>query len=205
MWRSALKIFSFASIGVTIYGCLYRPQNYVPGTKYPTLLSVYGGPKSQLVSNDYKFPRLMRQFMTVQFGFAVLIVDGRGSSDRGLEFESYIYRRLGTVELKDQLEAIDWVAREKIGAQPTSAGELVSVIDINRVAINGWSYGGYLSLMGLAQFPEKFKLAIAGAPVTRWELYDSAYTERYLGHIEENPEGYLRGSVMNYVFKFPEQ
>lgn len=147
----------------------------------------------------------MRQFMTVQFGFAVLIVDGRGSSDRGLEFESYIYRRLGTVELKDQLEAIDWVAREKIGAQPTSAGELVSVIDINRVAINGWSYGGYLSLMGLAQFPEKFKLAIAGAPVTRWELYDSAYTERYLGHIEENPEGYLRGSVMNYVFKFPEQ
>ncbi|KAI9277681.1 hypothetical protein BC943DRAFT_332572 [Umbelopsis sp. AD052] len=200
------QIFNFInSEGVTIYGCLYKPHNYVPGTKYPTLLSVYGGPKSQLVSNDYKFPRLMRQFMTVQFGFAVLIVDGRGSSDRGLEFESYIYRRLGTVELNDQLEAIDYVAREKIGAQPTPAGELVSVIDINRVAINGWSYGGYLSLMGLAQFPEIFKLAIAGAPVTRWELYDSAYTERYLGHIEENPEGYLRGSVMNYVFQFPEK
>jgi dipeptidyl aminopeptidase/acylaminoacyl peptidase len=143
--------------------------------------------------------------MAVHFGYAVLIVDGRGSSDRGLDFESYIYRRLGTVELQDQLNAIDYVVREKIGSEASPTGELVSVIDVDRIAINGWSYGGYLSLMGLAQYPDVFKLAIAGAPVTRWELYDSAYTERYLGHIEEHPEGYKRGSVINYVHNFPDR
>ncbi|CAM0135085.1 unnamed protein product [Umbelopsis sp. WA50703] len=199
------QIFNFVnSDGVVIYGCLYKPRNYVPGTQYPTLLSIYGGPKSQLVSNDYKFPRLMRQFMAVQFGFAVVIVDGRGSSDRGLEFEAHIYKRMGTAELQDQLEALDYVVREKIGAEPSSSGSLVSLVDANRVAINGWSYGGYLSLMGLAQYPDKFKVAIAGAPVTRWELYDSAYTERYLGHIDSNPEVYNQGSVLRRVPSFPD-
>ncbi|KAG2186102.1 hypothetical protein INT43_002540 [Umbelopsis isabellina] len=199
------QIFNFVnSDGVVIYGCLYKPRNYIPGTRYPTLLSIYGGPKSQLVTNDYKFPRLMRQFMAVEFGFAVVIVDGRGSSDRGLEFEAHIYRRMGTVELQDQIEALDYVMREKIGAEPSSSGELVSIVDSDRVAINGWSYGGYLSLMGLAQYPDKFKLAIAGAPVTRWELYDSAYTERYLGHAHSNPEVYNQGSVLRRVRNFPD-
>lgn len=78
-------------------------------------------------------------------------------------------------------------------------------IDLNRVAIHGWSYGGYLSLMGLVQYPDLFKVAIAGAPVTSWELYDTGYTERYMDVPENNPQGYVSGSVLSYVHKFPNE
>ncbi|CAG8547105.1 8887_t:CDS:10 [Funneliformis caledonium] len=178
--------------GVKIYGCLYRPENYVPGKKYPTLLSIYGGPKSQMVTNDYKYPRLLRLFLAIRLGFAVVLIDGRGSSDRGLAFESFLKGRMGTVEIEDQIAGLNYLATKNMG------------IDLERVAITGWSYGGYLSLMALAQYPHVFKLAIAGAPVTQWELYDTAYTERYMGLPSENPEGYRNGSVLTWADKFPD-
>ena len=78
-------------------------------------------------------------------------------------------------------------------------------VDLERVAITGWSYGGYLSLMALAQYPHIFKLSIAGAPVTQWELYDTAYTERYMGLPSENQEGYRKGSVLTWADKFPDR
>lgn len=99
----------------------------------------------------------------------------------------------GTVELHDQVEVLQWVA------------ETMSCIDLSRVAIHGWSYGGYLSLLGLAQYPHVFKVAIAGAPVTSWNLYDTGYTERYLGQPQTNQIGYKNGSVLSYVNQFPDQ
>ncbi|PKC13325.1 hypothetical protein RhiirA5_372331 [Rhizophagus irregularis] len=178
--------------GVKIYGCIYRPENYVSGKKYPTLLSIYGGPKSQMVTNDYKYPRFLRLFLATRLGFTVVLIDGRGSSDRGVTFESYLKGRMGTVELEDQIAGLNYLASKKMG------------VDLDRVAITGWSYGGYLSLMALAQYPRIFKLAIAGAPVTQWELYDTAYTERYMGLPSENQEGYRKGSVLNWADKFPD-
>ena len=165
---------------------------------------IYGGPKSQLVSNDFRLPRLQRYLMSVYFGFAVVVIDGRGSSDRGLQFESHLKYRLGSVEIEDQIAGLQYVCDAKIGAEPTHDGTLTSVVDIHRVAINGWSYGGYLSLMGLAQRPDIFKIAIAGAPVTDWKLYDSAYTERYMGTPMSNPAGYQAGSVVNMANQFPD-
>lgn len=200
------EIFSFInSDGIRLYGYLYKPRYYEPGTSYPTILYIYGGPKTQMVTNDFRLARLQRYLMSVHFGFAVVVIDGRGSSDRGLAFESHIHRRLGTVEMNDQIEGLLHVHDAKVGAEATLDGRVVSVIDLDRVGITGWSYGGYLSLMGLAQRPDVFKMAIAGAPVTQWELYDSAYTERYLGLPETNRDGYKAGSVLHWVDRFPDR
>lgn len=158
-----------------------------------------------MVTNDYKLPRLQRYLMSVYFGFAVVVIDGRGSSDRGLEFESYIKDRLGLVEIEDQIAGLQHIYDAKIGAEPTTDNRLESVIDMTRVAITGWSYGGYLSLMGLAQRPDIFKIAIAGAPVTQWELYDSAYTERYMGLPSTNSKAYNDSSVLSWVERFPDR
>ncbi|KAI9006525.1 dipeptidyl peptidase IV N-terminal region-domain-containing protein [Phycomyces nitens] len=199
------KVFEFLSHdGVKLYGCLYKPLHYTAGTSFRTVLHIYGGPKSQMVTNDFRFPRLLRYLMSVYFGFAVVIIDGRGSCDRGLAFEAGIKNRLGTIELMDQIDGLNFLANTKFGAEPTPDGNTVSVIDMSRIAITGWSYGGYLSLMGLAKHPSIFKLAIAGAPVTQWELYDSAYTERYIGLPSENPSAYSIGSILNKVERFPD-
>ncbi|RCH92005.1 dipeptidylpeptidase, partial [Rhizopus stolonifer] len=198
------EMFSFTTLdGTPLYGCLYKPRYYEPGKSYPTLLHIYGGPKTQLVLNEFKFPRLMRYLMSVYFNFAVVIIDSRGSSDRGLQFESHLQQRLGRVELKDQIEGLEFLHNTQFGAIQQEGEPLRPVIDMNRVAITGWSYGGYLSLMGLAQYPDVFKMAIAGAPVTQWELYDAAYTERYMGLPAENKEDYLHSSVLNYLDQFP--
>lgn len=198
------EIFSFTtSDGIVLYGCLYKPKSYQPNQSYPTILHIYGGPKTQLVMNEFKFPRLMRYLMSVYFGFAVVIIDSRGSSDRGLQFESYIQYNLGTVELRDQMEGLQYLNDTRFGSSE-GGSERKSVIDLKRVAITGWSYGGYLSLMALAQYPEFFKMAIAGAPVTQWELYDAAYTERYMGLPQAYPQAYLKSSILTHVDKFPD-
>ncbi|XP_015598868.1 dipeptidyl peptidase 9 isoform X2 [Cephus cinctus] len=179
--------------GDTIYSMIFKPHNYQPGNKYPTILNVYGGPAVQLVSNTFKGMRHLRMHMLAAQGYCVVLIDSRGSQHRGLMFESHLRRRMGTVELNDQVEVLRWLS------------ETTGYIDINRVALHGWSYGGYLSLMGLIQYPDVFKLAIAGAPVTSWNFYDTGYTERYMDLPQNNPRGYVNGSVLSYISKFPDE
>lgn len=126
-------------------------------------------------------------------GYCVVAIDSRGSQHRGLRFESHLKGRMGTVELSDQVEMLQWLA------------ENLGYIDMDRVAIHGWSYGGYLTLMGLAQYPHIFKIAVAGAPVTSWTLYDTGYTERYMDLPQHNAVGYKAGSILNYVSQFPDE
>jgi dipeptidyl-peptidase 9 len=126
---------------------------------YPTILNVYGGPEVQTVSNSFKGMRQLRMHMLASQGYCVICIDSRGSRHRGVQFESHLRRRLGTVELADQVEVFRILAKQ------------LGFIDLNRVAIHGWSYGGYLSLMALVQFPELFKVAIAGAP-GKEEVFD---------------------------------
>lgn len=172
---------------------IFRPHSYRHGQKYPTVLNIYGGPEVQLVTNTFKGLRQLRLHMLAALGYCVLTIDSRGSQNRGVNFESHIKGRLGTVELHDQVEVLQWVA------------ETFGCIDLSRVAIHGWSYGGYLSLLGLAQYPHVFKVAIAGAPVTSWNLYDTGYTERYLGQPQTNQIGYKNGCVLSYINQFPDQ
>ncbi|KAF9126930.1 dipeptidylpeptidase [Mortierella sp. 14UC] len=189
------EFFTFmSSDNVQLHGCLYRPANYTAGQKYPTLVSIYGGPRSQMVTNEYKLPKFLRVFLATRLGYAVVMVDGRGSNDRGVEFEGRLRYRMGQIEIQDQVEGLQFLAKPENGG----------LVDIDRVAISGWSYGGYLTLMALAQYPQIFKIAIAGAPVTQWELYNTAYTERYMGLIQENKEGYDKSNLLNWVDRFPD-
>lgn len=137
--------------------------------------------------------RQLRMHMLASQGYCVICVDSRGSRHRGVRFESHIWRRMGRVELADQVEVLQKLANE------------LDFIDMERIAIHGWSYGGYLSLMGLIQYPNVFKVSIAGAPVTNWELYDTGYTERYMDLPDENKQGYSAGSVLSYIHQFPDE
>lgn len=181
------------SNGEIIYAMVFKPHNFTTGVKYPTVLNVYGGPDVQTVSNTFKGMRQLRMHMLAAQGYCVISVDSRGSRHRGVNFESHIRGRMGTVELADQVEVLKTLDNQ------------LGFIDMSRVAIHGWSYGGYLSLMGLIQYPEIFKLSIAGAPVTNWEYYDTGYTERYMDLPENNKQGYSAGSVLSYIHKFPEE
>jgi dipeptidyl-peptidase-4 len=162
---------------------LLYPTGHEPGTKVPVLLDPYGGPHAQRVlysRNAY----LGAQWLADQ-GFAVLIADGRGTPGRGSEWEREIAFDFAGVTLDDQVDALHAVAAE----HPD--------LDLSTVAIRGWSYGGYLSALAVLRRPDVFHAAIAGAPVTEWRLYDTHYTERYLGHPDERPDVYDQNSLIN--------
>ena len=179
--------------GHKLYGMIYKPHNHVPGVRYPVVLNVYGGPELQLVSNSFKGLRELRSHLLASQGYAVVCVDNRGSLHRGAAWEAWLRGRLGQVELTDQVEVLHWLS------------SVTGYLDLSRVAIHGWSYGGYLSLMGLVQYPSEFKLAVAGAPITSWQLYDTGYTERYLDRPSSKPNGYKLGSILNFVGQLPDE
>ncbi|MFC7614004.1 alpha/beta fold hydrolase [Actinokineospora soli] len=163
---------------------LLYPTGHVPGSrKLPVLMDPYGGPHAQRVlstRNAYLTP----QWLADQ-GFAVIVADGRGTPGRGPAWERAIANDFAGATLADQVDALHAIAKE----HPD--------LDLDKVAIRGWSYGGYLSALAVLRAPEVFHAAIAGAPVTDWRLYDTHYTERYLGHPDEQPEVYDRNSLID--------
>lgn len=188
------QLFSFnTEDGCLLYGMIYYPNDFKPGQRYPTVLYIYGGPHVQLVSNSYKQVKFMRLNILSLLGYCVVVIDSRGSDYRGLKFESHIKHKMGQVEIDDQVQGLIYAA------------DTFKCIDLTRVGIFGWSYGGYMSLMGLAQRPDIFKVAVSGAPVTDWTLYDSGYTERYMGLPNEQKEAYLNGSVITRAKSFPNE
>ncbi|KAE8618444.1 hypothetical protein XENTR_v10009385 [Xenopus tropicalis] len=190
----APEIFSFPSrTGFTLYGMMYRPHQLQPGKKYPTVLFIYGGPQVQLVNNRFKGVKYFRLNTLASLGYVVVVIDNRGSCHRGLKFEGAFKYKMGQVEIDDQVEGLQYLAAKH------------SFIDLDRVGVHGWSYGGYLSLMALIQRPDIFRVAIAGAPVTLWIFYDTGYTERYMGHPDQNEHGYYLGSVAMQAEKFPSE
>jgi dipeptidyl-peptidase-4 len=150
------------------------------------IVSVYGGPGPQMVSDSWAQTVDLRAQMLAQQGFVVLKVDNRGSARRGLAFEAPIARRLGQIEVRDQVEGVRWL-------------ETLGFADVSRVGIYGWSYGGYMTMMALATAPDVFKAGVAGAPVTFWEGYDTAYTEKYMGTPQDNAEWYRLGSPLTHI------
>ncbi|HEX4901580.1 MAG TPA: DPP IV N-terminal domain-containing protein [Acidimicrobiales bacterium] len=172
-----------ATDGTELHAGVHLPDGDGP---FPLVLYVYGGPHAQLVTRGWGPTVSMRAQLLRQEGFAVAVVDGRGSWDRGLAFEGTLRHRLGTVEVDDQVALV-----EALIADGTA--------DPDRVGVYGWSYGGYLSALCLARRPDVFRAACAGAPVTSWDGYDTHYTERYLGTPQSNPDGYRDASVLTHV------
>ncbi|MGN6674380.1 MAG: DPP IV N-terminal domain-containing protein [Thermomicrobiales bacterium] len=175
-----------AGDGTALYGAVYRPPaRYGPGP-FPAIVSVYGGPHAQRVTNGWNMTVSMREQYLREQGFLVFVLDNRGSARRGLAFEGAIRHQLGRIEVADQVTGVRWLVKR-------------SLADPARVGVYGWSYGGYMALMCLATAPETFRVAVAGAPVTHWDGYDTHYTERYMGAPAENTAGYTASSVMAHV------
>ena len=173
-----------AEDGSDLYYSIQTPPDFDPSKKYPVILYVYGGPGAQVVTRNWE--SLTDQYYTRQ-GYIVWRLDNRGTPNRGKAFEDVIYRQMGIPEVRDQLVGVEHL-------------KSLPFVDADRIAIHGWSYGGYMTLMTILQAPEHtFAAAFAGAPVTDWALYDTFYTERYMDTPEDNPEGYEKSSVFYHL------
>lgn len=153
---------------------------------FPAIVSVYGGPHVQRVSDNWALSADMRAQRMTQQGIVVVKCDNRGSYRRGVEFEGALKHDMGRIEVQDQVTVVEYLVR-------------LGLVDASRVGMFGWSYGGYMSAMSLCRAPETFCCAVAGAPVTSWDGYDTHYTERYMGLPQNNSEGYSSSSVMTHV------
>ncbi|MFQ5635050.1 MAG: alpha/beta fold hydrolase [Gammaproteobacteria bacterium] len=179
-----------ASDGQTLYYQLVKPRDAAPGMRYPVIVDVYGGPRSQKVrrawgSSARSNTGFFQQFLA-QHGYVVFTLDNRGTGYRGVEFETALHRRMATVEVEDQVAGVEYLRS-------------LPFVDPERIGIFGWSYGGYMALMCVMQAPDAFAAAVAGAPVTDWRLYDTHYTERYMGTPQHNASGYAAANVLTHA------
>ncbi len=170
--------------GVMLEAALLGPRVLQPGKKHPAIVMVYGGPGAQTVFDSWS-PRLLWQHLADR-GFFVLQVDNRGSGGRGPAFATQVHRRLGELELADQLAGADYLAA-------------LSEVDPTRIGIYGHSYGGFMAALAMLKAPGRFAVGIAGSPVTDWRLYDSGYTERFMETPEKNPEGYAASTLSHFA------
>lgn len=173
--------------GTELYCRMYYPVNFDEKEKYPVIVYVYGGPHSQGVENTffYGYSRSWFRLMAQQ-GYIIFSVDNRGTEDRGLEFEQATFRKLGTVELQDQMEGVRYLLS-------------LPYVDRERLGVHGWSYGGFMATTLMLRSGGLFKVGVAGGAVIDWKLYEAMYTERYMDTPETNPEGYEESNLLNYV------
>nr|WP_315259148.1 S9 family peptidase [uncultured Duganella sp.] len=172
-----------AKDGQTLYYSIVKPSGFDPSKKYPVYLSTYGGPHSQHVSR--KWGNFFDQYMAQQ-GFVVWRLDNRGSFRRERTFTDANYHQLGRVEVEDQLTGIEWLGQQ-------------SFVDAKRIGVFGWSYGGFMSLRLLAEASDKIAMGVSVAPVTDWSLYDTHYTEQFMGTPKENQAGYEYSGVYSHL------
>ena len=176
-----------AADGSTLHTKMLTPP-LEQGKRYPVFMIHYGGPGAgRQVTNQWSRDVALSQYL-VDRGWIVYEVDNRGTPDRGKVFEDHLYKKMGTVEVADQLAGVDWLR-----AQP--------FVDPERIATYGWSYGGYLTLKLLQKAPGVFMAGVAGAPVTKWELYDTHYTERYLGDPNAKDSAYPAAGALDDAAK----
>lgn len=175
--------------GKPLHAYLIKPTNFDPVRNYPLLLYTYGGPASQNVTDSWdSFFGSFHAYLVQRLQIIVACVDNRGAAGYGKAFESAVHKNMGTVEAQDQITAAKY-----FGALP--------YVDEKRIGIWGWSYGGYNTLMAMTKYdgPQIFKLGMAVAPGSGWEMYDTIYTERYMSTPQKNPEGYKEASPLNFV------
>ncbi|WP_456408535.1 DPP IV N-terminal domain-containing protein [Caldithrix abyssi] len=162
------------------------PPDFDPAKKYPVIVYVYGGPHGQMLTNSFLRGWRWWFYYMAQKGFIVFTLDNRGTNNRGLEFEQVIHRRLGTIEVQDQMVGISYLK-----SQP--------FVDSTRIGVHGWSYGGFMTISLMTRQPGVFKVGVAGGPVIDWRYYEVMYGERYMDTPQSNPEGYETSSLLNYV------
>lgn len=177
-----------AKDGTDLYCRLIKPSDFDATKKYPVIIYVYGGPHAQLVTNSWLGGANLFFNFLAQQGYVVFTMDNRGSANRGFAFESAIHRNCGTLEVADQMEGVAYL-------------KSLSYVDSSRLGVDGWSYGGFMTISMKLKNPGVFKVATAGGPVIDWKWYEVMYGERYMDTPEQNPEGYKNASLLNYVDK----
>jgi len=182
------KIFSIKNEdGIELYCRLILPDDFDESKKYPVIVYVYGGPHSQGITNSFGFGRYFTWFyMMAQKGYIVFELDNRGTANRGSDFAQATFRRLGTIEVQDQMAGVNYL-------------KTLPYIDENRFGVFGWSYGGFMTTSLMLRTNNSFKVGVAGGSVIDWKFYEVMYTERYMDTPETNPEGYKESSLLNYV------
>jgi dipeptidyl-peptidase 4 len=173
-----------ASDGTKLCASIIRPPDFDASRKYPVLIEVYGGPQIQTVRDEWHGVNFLWDEMMAEKGYIVFSLDNRGSYFRGHAFETPVYHQLGKIELEDQLAGVKYL-------------KSLSYVDSSRIGIWGWSYGGTMTLEAMFNAPDVFKAGASVAPVSDWKLYDTAYTERYLGRPQDDPDGYRDSSPVN--------
>jgi len=172
--------------GSDLYYRLIKPADFDPSKKYPVIFYVYGGPHSQLVSDTWLGGGNSWFQLLAAKGYVIFTLDNHGTSFRGFAFESIIHRNVGTIEVEDQMVGVDYL-------------KSLPFVDASRMAVDGWSYGGFMTISLMLKRPDVFKVATAGGPVIDWKWYEVMYGERYMDTPQENPEGYKNASLLNYV------
>jgi dipeptidyl-peptidase-4 len=181
-----IKTIKSADGTTDLYTRLIKPSNFDPNKKYPVLVYVYGGPHAQMITNSFLDGANLWMYWMAEQGYLVFTVDNRGSDNRGFAFESNIHRNLGTNEMDDQLKGVDYL-------------KSLPYVDGNRLAVHGWSYGGFMTTSLMLRKPDTFKVAVAGGPVIDWKWYEVMYGERYMDTPAENAKGFEENTVYNYV------
>ena len=163
---------------------LIKPKDFDPSKKYPVIVYVYGGPHSQMVQNTYLGQLRRWEMYMAQQGYLVYVQDNRGTQNRGLAFEQAIHGQCGQAEMADQMEGVKMLMG-------------LPYVDKDRIGVHGWSYGGFMTISLITNYPDVFKVGVAGGPVIDWKWYEVMYGERYMDHPETNPEGYEKTSLIN--------
>jgi dipeptidyl-peptidase-4 len=182
-YASTLPVPEFGTLktadGETLHYEILKPTNFDPAKKYPAIVSVYGGPHAQRVMKSWQSPS---ERTYLEAGYVIFKLDNRGSGNRSAKFQRALDRRMGTVEVEDQLQGAKFLAS-------------LPYVDPDKLGVMGWSYGGFMTLMLMTAENTPFKAGAAGAPPTEWSLYDTAYTERYMGKPDENKAGYAYADI----------
>ena len=174
-----------AADGVTtLYYRMVKPHDFDPAKKYPTVVYVYGGPHAHNVEASWHWYSRTWETYMAQKGYIVFILDNRGSENRGRDFEQATFHQLGQIEMKDQMKGVEYLKKQPY-------------VDADRMGVHGWSFGGFMTISLMLNYPDVFKVGVAGGPVIDWKWYEVMYGERYMGTPQNNPEGYKKTSLIN--------
>ena len=174
-----------AADGTTdLYWRMVKPVDFDPNKKYPTVVYVYGGPHAHNVDARWHYSSRSWETYMAQKGYLLFILDNRGSEHRGKDFEQATFRQLGQEEMKDQMKGVEYL-------------KSLPYVDKDRMGVHGWSFGGFMTISLMTNYPDVFKVGVAGGPVIDWKWYEVMYGERYMDTPQSNPEGYAKTSLLN--------
>ena len=167
-----------------LYYRLVKPHDFDPSKKYPTIVYVYGGPHAHNVEAAWHWYSRSWETYMAQKGYVLFILDNRGSENRGRDFEQATFRQLGQIEMQDQMKGVEFL-------------KSLPYVDVNRLGVHGWSFGGFMTISLMLNYPDVFKVGVAGGPVIDWKWYEVMYGERYMDTPQSNPEGYAKTSLLD--------